>query len=257
MSILRKLRRSSKDTISDLTPGSRQDSVATFPPSCPAARDAAKLTFFDLPPELRNVIYELLANSAVLSLPHAGKRKKSAPEVIGLLTTSKQCRREYLPILFSTARVFVDITDFDFANLMRVVSSLYSLELKSLRENRQLTIRLHTHNCTRENMNNLRRWLVARGDSLDRLPWHYDVPVVDPGHAFGRIRLLRELEFYAVRLSRLQSRLSDTLQWELQPMVTAFDCKAEALDYAMRTSESHADINWPSAARGLSGGGLR
>ncbi|KAI6787650.1 hypothetical protein KC332_g10357 [Hortaea werneckii] len=248
--MLRKLRRSSKDSIPEVAPGSRHDRTATHS-SYPSATDANKLTFFDLPPELRNAIYEILATNTILTLTGDKKRSKDRPPIVGLLAASKQCRKEYLPVLFSTTPVVAEIKDFDFSNLMRVVLGLYSQELKALRENPHITIQLHTHNCTRENLNNLRRWLVVRGDSLDRLPWHYDVAAQDPGHSVGRIRLLRELEFYAERLARLQSRLSDTLQWELQPMVMAFDRKAAALDNAIMGVEKGLDVDSRNAARRL------
>ncbi|RMY95118.1 hypothetical protein D0861_00908 [Hortaea werneckii] len=245
---------SSKDSIPEVVPGSRHDRTATHS-SYPSATDANKLTFFDLPPELRNAIYETLANNTVLTLSGDKKRLKDRPPIVGLLAASKQCRKEYLPVLFSTTPIVAEIKDFDFSNLMRVVLGLYSQELKALRENPDITIQLHTHNCTRENLNNLRRWLVVRGDSLDRLPWRYDVAAQDPGHSFGRIRLLRELEFYAERLSRLQARLSDTLQWELQPMVMAFDRKAAALDNAIMGLEKGLDVDSRNAARRLPSGG--
>lgn len=230
MAILKKLRRSTKDTGIVIQPGSRQDSLATQP-SYLAATDANRPTFFDLPAEIRNAIYELLATSTTLSLPFQGKeRSKLPPQVSGLLVASRQCRKEYLPLLLSTAPVSVEVRDFEFTNVMRVVSGLYSTELKALRENPQLIIRLRTQNCTRENLLALRRWLVRRADSLDRLPWAYEVAVTDPKGVMARHRLvLRELEYYAARLSRLQVRLEDTLQWELQAIVAAFDMKAAAL----------------------------
>ncbi|TKA32049.1 hypothetical protein B0A50_01295 [Salinomyces thailandicus] len=247
--MLKKLRRSSKDAI--IYPGSRHDRTANGP-ACPAAATPGKLTFFDLPPELRNTIYETLARTTRLVLPCDRKRQKTAPSVVGLLATSKQVRREYLPVLFATAPIIADVKDFDFTNLMRVVLSLYSTELKALRLNPRLTIQLRSHNCTRENLNNLRRWLLTRGDSLDRLPWHYEVAVADPGHVYARVRLLRELEFYAERLARLQARLSDTLKWELQPMVAAFDRKAAALDNAIMGVDKGLDVDSRNAARGVS-----
>jgi len=259
MAILKKLRRSSKDSVANAHAGAREDTLATQP-SCPEAKHAGKLTFFDLAPELRNVIYELVATSTTLSLPARKKHEKLPPQVTGLLLASKQCRKEYLPLLYSTVPVVVDVKDFDFRKLMRVVSSLYSTELKALRENRRLIIRMHTHNCTRENLSNLRLWLVNRADSSDRLPWRYEIAVTDANFAAGRYRLLRELmRFYAERLARLQVRLEDTLQWELQAVIAAFDSMALRLESALDEHgvEADASANLRSQARGLPGGGIR
>ncbi|KAK5128567.1 hypothetical protein LTR85_003238 [Meristemomyces frigidus] len=258
MAILKKLRRSSKDAISELQPGSRPDSLATQP-SILAATDASRPTFFDLPAEIRNAIYELCTTGTTLSLPASKKeRNKLPPEVSGLLVASRQCRKEYLPLLYSTAPVIVEVRDFDFTNIMRVVSSLYSRELKALRENPHLCIRLRTRNCTTDNLNALRRWLANRADSLDRLPWRYEVAVPASNGVIARCRLnMREMEYYAARLARLQVRLEDTLQWELESIIAAFDGKAAAI--AKESLDGHAtgvDFNSPSAARGLAGGGI-
>ena len=259
MAILKKLRRSSKDSGANVQAGVREDTFATQP-SCPEAKNAGKLTFFDLAPELRNVVYELVATSTTLFLPARKKYDKSPLQVSGLLLVSKQCRKEYLPLLYSTVPVIVEVKDFDFRKLMRVVSSLYSTELKALRENRRLIIRLNTHNCTRENLSNLRQWLVNRADGLDRLPWRYEIAVTDANFAAGRYRLLRELmRFYAERLSRLQVRLEDTLQWELQAIVAAFDGMAARLENALDEHgvDADASASLRSQARGLPGGGVR
>lgn len=253
--MLRRLRRSSKDSPTEIQPGSRQDSIATQP-SRLAPENAGKLSFFDLPAELRNVVYELVTINTTLSLPARKKQQKLAPQVSGLLLASRQCRKEYLPLLYSTAPVGVDVKDFDFGNVIRVISGLYSTELKALRENPKLVIRLQTQNCTRENLNNLRRWLIRRGDSLDRLPWHYECVVTTPNGNMGRFRVVRELEYYAERLSRLQVRLEDTLQWELQAIVAAFDRKAAALE-SWTEGHHQSDLSMGRDARGLAGGGLR
>ncbi|KAK5135227.1 hypothetical protein LTR08_005476 [Meristemomyces frigidus] len=250
--MLRKLRRSSKDS----GPSTRLDRVVATQPSLLEATDPNRPSFFDLPAEIRNAIYELLAVDSILTLPiRKGKQKAPLP-TSGLLIASRQCRKEYLPLLYSTAPVIVDIKDFDFSTLMRVVSSLYSTELKALKENPNLIIRLQTQNCTREDSNALRRWLVRRADSLDRLPWRYEAAATEPSGAMGRFRLLREQRYYAERLKRLQFRLEDTLQWELQAIIQAFDRKAAELDGTLEERDRNWDVNARTAARGLPGGGI-
>ncbi|KAK4541201.1 hypothetical protein LTR36_008275 [Oleoguttula mirabilis] len=257
MAFLKKLRRSSKDAILESQPGSRHDGLATQP-SLLAATDPNRPSFFDLPAEIRNAIYELHATDVTLSLPVQGKeRSRLPPRVSALLLASRQCRKEYLPLLYSTAPVAIEVRDFEFSNVMRVVSSLYSTELKAFRENPNLVIRLRTQNCTRDNLNALRRWLVKRADSLDRLPWRYEVAVADPNGVVARFRLImRELEFYAARLARLQVRLEDTLQWELEAIIGAFDRKAEAIEDSLDGRGDGADFNSVAAVRGLAGGGI-
>ena len=252
--MLKKLRRSSKDSRQGSI-STRLDSIATLP-SLIEATDPSRPSFFDLPAEIRNVIYELLAEDTVITIPVRKDKQKPPPPVSNLLLASRQCRKEYLPLLYSTAPVVIDIKDFDFSSLMRVVSGLYRTELKALRENSNLIIRLRTQNCTREDSNALRRWLLQRGDSLDRLPWRYECAVTEPTTAMGRFRLLREQQYYAVRLMRLQARLEDSLQWELQAIIGAFERNAAELDEGLEERERNRDVLTRIAARGLPGGGI-
>lgn len=148
----------------------------------------------------------------------------------------------------------IDIKDFDFQNLIRVIGGLYSRELKALRENKGLVIRLRQANCTRENLQNLRRWITSRGDNLDRLPWSYEVVLAEPNGRIGCFRQSRELAYYGHRLRRLSDQLEDTLQWELQAIVAGFERKGIELDEVLQGVQ-HQPSN--RSARGLLGGGLR
>ncbi|KAK1074130.1 ferrochelatase hem15 [Friedmanniomyces endolithicus] len=240
MAMLRKLRRGSKDSIP--VPTERRDSFFATPPSTPTAATPGKLTFFDLPAEIRNHVYDLTVSDTVLYLPSPSPedRKKKPVPVCGLLLASRQCRKEYLPLFYSTAPVVIDIKDFDFRNVMKVIGGLYSTELKAFRANNALVLRLRTLNCTKANLDGLRRWLTHRADSLDRLPF----------------RQSREIAYYGERLARMQVKLEDTLQWELQAIVAAFDRKGAELAEALQGVPHQLD---PSRRPiyGLSGGGLR
>ncbi|EMC92989.1 hypothetical protein BAUCODRAFT_269352 [Baudoinia panamericana UAMH 10762] len=253
--MLRKFRRGSKDTYPYPTP--RNGSVATLPSTTePAPLVEGKLTFFDLPAELRNEVYNVVASDTHLTLPSSEQRsKKLFIRPTGLLLASRQCRKEYLPLLFSTATVILNIKDFDFQNLLRVTGSLYSTELKSLRTNNNLLIRLRTCNCTRENMQSLRRWLISRANGLDRLPWQYEVLLGDATGRMGCFRQSRELAYYGERLARLQCQLEDSLQWELGVIVEAFERKGRELD-AVLQGVTKPRLLAGREARGLSGGGL-
>ncbi|KAH9834359.1 Catalyzes the ferrous insertion into protoporphyrin IX [Teratosphaeria destructans] len=254
MSVFRKLRRSSKDVMSQVSSG-RHVSTATTKDSTQNGEEAPKTTFFDLPAELRNVVYELVASDTVMTLPRSRKESSKFPvPVPGLLLTSRQCRMEYRTLFFSTVPVNVEVKDFDFRNLIRIVGSLYGTELRALRENRNLTIRLRTQNCAKEHVNLLRKWLGNRAYSLDRLPWQYEVghpPINSKMHCF---RLSRELAFYCERLAGLQARLEETLQWELQAILAAFERKVTELDDVLQGVRPA--LRDPSALRGLSGGGV-
>ena len=257
--MLKKLRRAGRDSKRAESPGSRRDSAATLQSTLTLIRtcDPDRLSFFGLPAELRNYIYDLVASSTVLTLPTVPKKQdRVPPETIGLLLTSRQARHEYSPLLLSTAPVVVDIKDFEFKDVIRVVSSLYSTELKALRQNQNLVLRLKTQNCTKENLASLRRWLVNRSDSLDRLPWRYEIQVAEPASPISRFRLSRELLFYTQRLSRMGLRLEDTLKWELQTVLAAFGEKMESLGSSIEGANLSV-MSHGSNVRGLSGGGLR
>jgi hypothetical protein len=231
--MLRKLRRERKDSAIDVSPAdSRAGSSVTITPTVsmgsasstddttPPPTRPAGISFFDLPAELRNEIYECVISDATLSLPpnlFAGARKPklrlkkkkssaSAP-INGLLLASRQCRKEYLSILLTTISVVVEIKDFDFDNLMRVSATLNPEDLESLQSNRNLVLHLHTRNCTQKSLTQLRAWLDFRAQqpSSQRLPWRYEFPLdrLLPPTTMGRVRLLRELEYYADSIATL------------------------------------------------------
>jgi len=256
MAMLRKLRRGSKDSIP--VPTERRDSFFATPPSTPTAATPGKLTFFDLPAEIRNHVYDLTLSNTVLYLPSPSpedRKKKSIP-VCGLLLASRQCRKEYLPLFYATAPVVIDIKDFDFRNVMKVIGGLYSTELKAFRANNALVLRLRTLNCTKANLDGLRRWLTHRADSLDRLPFRYEVFVAGSGGRISCFRQSREIAYYGERLARMQVKLEDTLQWELQAIVAAFDRKGAELAEALQ-GVPHQLHPSRRPIYGLSGGGLR
>ncbi|KAK5692599.1 ferrochelatase hem15 [Elasticomyces elasticus] len=255
MAMLRKLRRGSKDSIPVYA--ERSDSDFATLPSTSTAITPGRLTIFDLPGELRNHIYEYAASDIVLYLPSIEeRRKKISIPVCGLLLASKCCRKEFLPLLYSTAPLVVDVLDFDFRRIMCIVGSLYSTELKAMRANNTLILHLRTLNCTRANMDGLRRWLAHRADSLDRLPWRYEVFVADTVGRAGCFRQSREVAYYGDRLARMQMKLEEPLQWELQTIVAAFDRKGTELHKMLQGVPDRLD---PATRRiyGLSGGGLR
>lgn len=233
----------------------------------------ARVSFFTLPAELRNDIYEQVISDATLTLPatlctatigqrarEALRRRKprpSANNINGLLLASKQCRHEYRSILLSTVSVVVEVKDFDFANLIRVSSSLRQDERRSLQANPNLHLHLDTRNCTKRDMASLRRWLEYRANAETQLPWHYEFPLTRrlPPSTMGEVRLVRELEYYADTLSGILFDLPEEQQSELRAVIDAFESKATALEQHLgrlgqRSRSFSRDL------RGLAGGGV-
>lgn len=267
--MLRKLRRNSKEPIEDACAVIRVDSVMDTLSECPEPK--RRLSFFDLPAEIRNTIYEYVILDATLSLPTnilstakksklQFKRRKSVPTPInGLLLASRQCRQEYLSFLLSTVNVVIEVQDFDFDNVIRVASSLRpdDLETQALQSNRHLRLLLVTRNCTPKNLMSLRRWLDYRKDKEANLPWRYEFPLdkMLPPTTMGRVRLLRELEYYADMISTLKVDLNESQVPELTSIRDAFEIQARKLE---------ADLAWlghrskraPRELRGLAGGGV-
>ena len=229
-------------------------------------------TFFDLPAELRNAIYEFVISETTLSLPSnifnvpkkqklipLRRRKSFTPPVNGLLLASRQCRHEYLSVLLSSVSVLVEVKDFDFENLMRVSSGLGTFELQALQSNRHLTLLLNTRNCTTKGLTSLRRWLEYRRDKEESLPWKYEFPLDSllPSTKMGRVRLLRELEYYADSISTFVVDLEEKVQPELQAVIEAFECKAGWLgDDVGWTGQRSKSVALARNVRGLAGGGI-
>jgi hypothetical protein len=213
-----KLRRKSRDPASPLA-------TAAPPQSKDHTQDVSTrsaITFYDLPPELRIKIYELVAKETTLSL-FSNSSKLKTPS---LLFTTRQIRAEYRAILLSFAPVQAHIYNYDFSPLIRLVGSLYSTELKALRSNNSLTISLHLTDFEvyqREEMSLLRRWAVKRAEHLDRLQWSYELAVDRPGrisYIYAQERL-RKLGHSTLAVRMLQSDVHEGLAAELQPVLEA------------------------------------
>ena len=266
--MLRKLRRGSKDTVDDAPRTGRQDSAFAVVTQ-EEEPNLKQPGFFDLPAEIRNAIYESIVSETTLSLPSSifavskrsnfplMKRKSPPPPINGLLLTSRQCRREYLSVLLSSVSIQVEVKDFEFESLMRVSSALSEADLKALHCNPNLVINLSTRNCTSKALSCLRRWLDYRNKDGINLPWKYEFPLEAhmPPTPMGRVRLMRELEYYADSISTLAVDVNATQQAELQLIVEAFERNAVSLEEDLgwlshRTKSTSRDV------RGLPGGGV-
>jgi hypothetical protein len=180
------------------------------------------ITFFDLPGEIRNQIYELSAHNATLRIvENSSSRKPKASRAVdptsmpGLLLASKRCRQEYLPILLSTAYIEASITNFDFKNVMRVIAGLFPTELRALRENTNLVLSLLVPSSGSQNeFANIRRWASNRAVALDRLPWNYRLAPESLSVASSG---LRRSCYY--RMTFMFSAVEESLRWEMSHLI--------------------------------------
>ncbi|KAI5361982.1 hypothetical protein Slin15195_G056310 [Septoria linicola] len=229
--MFKRFRRASKTT----QPATKDDhqqrsSIATTP--------IKKTTFFDLPAELRNEIYELTADNTTLritALKGSSKTTKQQQDeaIPGLLIASRQCRAEYLPILLATSPIEISVKNFDFSNITRITGSLYSTELKALRANEHLTLRLtfsssSTGSRGQSLESSLRTWVTRRSAGMDRLPWHYALPLRDRmPRASGHTAFMIDYQKCMSTLRMLHAKVDEALQWELQIMMNELEVQDE------------------------------
>lgn len=205
-----------------------------------------ELTFLDLPAELRNTIYEHVAATTTLVLrPRGGVFTRHlatpSPSPPSLSLVSRQVRRESHPVLLATARVVADVRDYDFRGVGRMAASLYGSELKLLRANARLAVRLHVSRAGGpgrrgrrrgdggDDLAPLRRWLVKRADSLDRLPWGYEVGWA-PAPGLTPVTKREILQAHLVALARYGEGLHEALRWEMAPLVEALERESFACE---------------------------
>ena len=213
-----KLRRKSKDPARPLATAAPQQPKDLYM----HAYTRRSITFYDLPPELRIKIYELVATETNLSLFSKSPKLKMP----SFLFVTRQIRAEYRPILLSLSPVQAHVYNYDFSSLIRLVGSLYSTELKALRTNHSLTISLHLTDwevTKREPMTLLRRWAVKRAEYLDRLSWSYELAVDQPGRVLHPVLLerWRKLGQSVLAVTTLQRGLHESLAAELEPVLEA------------------------------------
>ena len=191
-------------------------------------------SFFDLPAELRNKIYEhtvsdvsriCIIKDIISTTKYA--RKDAIP---ALFITSRQCRAEYMPILLSSATISINISDFDFSHLMRITGSLYSTELKALRANPRLYLQLHFTKKRAPFTSaeaNLRRWITYRSTGMDRLPWHYELPIaLEKRSRCTYTRYIQNQELCMLVLRTLHPKVDESLQWELQIIMSELESQS-------------------------------
>ena len=176
--MFKNIRRNSKQFIST---GRRKSAPIVTPDPTPASTSdssskSTRTTFFDLPAELRNVVYKQIAEETKILVPIPSKKAaKTPPPIPSLMLASKQTRQEFIPLLLEHGTIAFQIKDWDFQPLIRLLRSLYSTELKSLRCNGRLRVCIWLERMDDSGPDRLRKWLVFRSQGLDRLALGYGV----------------------------------------------------------------------------------
>ncbi|KAK6430131.1 hypothetical protein LTR95_013721 [Oleoguttula sp. CCFEE 5521] len=247
--LMRRLRLGGKDA----SQSDRNDSM-----SSPSTLSYEKITtspFLALPPELRNAVYERLADITPLTLVISKKRRpKQSHAVTGLLLVCKQTFREYQPVLLANAPITFDITKFDFTALAIKLEALSEDTVNALAANQQLCITLAmSHTLRPAEIEGLARWLEYKQGNYSgttpastapqRYPAHtlrfnYNA-VVDPPRSLASAQNTKVALVTALlrQLARLGGR-SDKSEERQRMMRDLARCK-DALMGVHRTAEEH------------------
>lgn len=154
----------------------RPIAIAPAPPKAPPVQQH-RVTFYDLPAELRVEIYKLTLESVRLQiLPATADKSRKRPHPLTL--TTRQVRHEVLPIIHATCPILCNVTDFVFDGLLEWMSRVPPHEERVLTKNDNLTIAFHT---TMQQpprmMESMRKWLHMRADQHRPQPkWQYSGP---------------------------------------------------------------------------------
>ncbi|GAB7366114.1 hypothetical protein MBLNU230_g7676t1 [Neophaeotheca triangularis] len=146
------------------------------PPKPPQPR----MSFYSLPPELREEIYKLaLGSLRIHILPLASDHARCQHP---LTLTSRQIRSEVLPLIHKTRPIQANITDFNFDGLLAWLSRIPVNEPKdTLCKNPDLRIYLSSSIPAKEKpgkFESMRKWMHDRADPCRFQPaWVYAGPV--------------------------------------------------------------------------------
>ena len=129
--------------------------------------------FFDLPAELRNLVYQMIAQEQIVNL-----RARNPTDGSGLLTKDAipKLRDEYLPILLLYAsKIEAMVTDFDFTKIVTFLNCLSNAEANLLPTTekagmRKIEVKLNiTYSClSHPNPPLLTRWLNRAGHATKK-----------------------------------------------------------------------------------------
>jgi len=188
--------------------------------------------FLELPPEIRNAIYEYaVAGTRLVYDPTRLDRRALGP--IGLIVVSRQVRKEAYPMLLATASLVFKVEDFNFPNIASALQMLSTAERKAIHSNEDITVRLLLqHRCRPTHVDKLELWLQRRTLGLTFPSVHYavaweDYPYSDIGIA--KLQRRRQVASHLEMLSRLYYNLDEALRDELEPVIAAFEEASDAL----------------------------
>jgi hypothetical protein len=216
----------------------------------------SRLSFLGLPAEIRNRVYEHLAESTTLIISPQTPSKPPRPP--GLLLACRQTHRELKSIWLSTAQVAAQICGYDFRALMRVLDNLSDEQTTDLCQNPNLRINIFlAHVPTKEHWRSLIDWLEYRDQHRGRDPliFRYEVQFTSKirgprptaryvnAARFVNAHHMREelLKTHIERLKRLQLawRTIHASTWEVDHMLPDLQGCAESLERVRRPLADH------------------
>lgn len=139
--------------------------------SSPGRPKANSIRLFDLPAELRNLVYEKVGETQIARVRSP---KVFLTDGSGLLDIDDQLRREYLPILLLNAvKIQVKVFSFNFGSLITFLNRLSNAEINALpsaanRNIREVEVLLHSYGRTGKNERDLKRWLNRAGHTTKK-----------------------------------------------------------------------------------------
>ena len=124
-----------------------------------------RASFLGLPAELRNDIYQYLAESTTLTLSPASPKKRPTP--IGILLACRQTWQEYRAILMTQASFVISVAEYNFGSVVRTFEKLNTEDLALMKMNPNLWICLQLgHVPGRDDRKALRAWCDYRGETV-------------------------------------------------------------------------------------------
>jgi hypothetical protein len=145
--------------------------LAPAPPK-PAPIFTPRVTFFDLPAELRIEIYRLALENVIIHILPVASPNDKLPHA--LTRTSRQVRNEVLPLMHSICPIRSSVTEFNFDGLLLWMSRVPPHEEANLKKNPDMRIFFTTNNQPQRSMDSLRKWLHMRADKYRPQPqWQY------------------------------------------------------------------------------------
>jgi hypothetical protein len=153
---------------------------------------------FDLPAELRNEIYRLVLESTDICILKS--KCSDCDNQFGLALTSRQVRKEMLPLRYRFGRLHACIVDLDFEGLLAFTTRLTSSPKKHICGNPNLVIRLRRSRpgevdacISNMNVRSLKAWAIDRASVDQPQPsWKYTGPYTNHSAALQARREAEE-----------------------------------------------------------------